>query len=189
MQVLAIIALLPASAPLFFTAFWLGFEFWRRHHALALSMIVGTLAVTAVAAVTLRDHVLAVQLALPLPVRVLGWVVIAAATIFGTIADRQIGLRVRMFTPFFEETGRIELKTTGAYGVVRHPIYASGIWFQLGVFLATGYVAVAIAAVIFALGALWFTRQEEHRMIPLLDDPDAYARYREKVPSLFPWFR
>jgi len=57
--------------------------------------------------------------------------------VFGTVADRQIGLR--SFMPFLDDDGRIQLKTTGAYGVVRHPIYASGIGFQLGVLLVTGF--------------------------------------------------
>ena len=45
--------------------------------------------------------------------------------VLGFAADRQIGIRVRLFTPFFDRHGRIELKTTGAYGIVRHPIYAA----------------------------------------------------------------
>jgi len=61
--------------------------------------------------------------------------------------------------PFFDEHGRIELKTTGAYGVVRHPIYAAGSGIQLGAFLVTGYQAVFVAWAVFTLGALWFTRQ------------------------------
>jgi protein-S-isoprenylcysteine O-methyltransferase Ste14 len=113
----------------------------------------------------------------------------AVATVFGTIADRQIGLRVRSFMPLFDEHGRIELKTTGAYSVVRHPIYAAGSGFQLGIFLVTGYPAVFVAWVVFTLGALWFTRQEEGRLMGLLDDPSEYDRYRQRVPALFPRIR
>jgi protein-S-isoprenylcysteine O-methyltransferase Ste14 len=56
-------------------------------------------------------------------------------------------------------------------------------------FLATGFVAVAAAAVVFLLGALWFTRQEERRLVGLLADPAAYDRYRARVPALFPMVR
>jgi protein-S-isoprenylcysteine O-methyltransferase Ste14 len=91
--------------------------------------------------------------------------------------------------PFFEDHGRIELITTGAYGVVRHPIYATGVGFQLGALLVTGYPAIAVASVVFAAGATWFTRQEERRLIELLDDPATYDRYRARVPALWPWPR
>ena len=109
--------------------------------------------------------------------------------LFGWVADRQLGLRVRAFTPCFEEGGSLGLKTTGAYGVVRHPIYAAGLWYQVGVFLVTGVVAVAAAALVFGLGALWFTRQEEARLVRLLRDPAQYQRYRAAVPALLPWPR
>ena len=187
MTVLAIIAVAPASVPLYFWAFWTKFDFFRRHPALAYSLMLGVLGGGIAAAIALREPLLSVGVAMPTAVRVLGWLVIGAAMVFGTIADRQIGFRVRSFMPFFEDRGRIELVTTGAYGVVRHPIYASGIWFQLGAALVTGYAAVAVACVVFTLGALWFTRQEERRLVTLLADPTAYDRYRARVPALFPF--
>jgi protein-S-isoprenylcysteine O-methyltransferase Ste14 len=39
---------------------------------------------------------------------------------------------------------------------------------------------------VLAAGALWFTRQEERRLVALLDDPAAYERYRRRVPALLP---
>src|SRR5688572_17460431 len=107
-----------------------------------------------------EPDLLAHRLAPPTWVRVLGGVVIAVSFVFATVADRQLGFHVRSFGPFFTTGGRIALLTTGAYGVVRHPIYAAGMWFQVGAFLVTGYPAVAAACAIFTLGALWFTRQE-----------------------------
>jgi protein-S-isoprenylcysteine O-methyltransferase Ste14 len=186
MTVLAILAIAPASVPLYFWLFWSKFDFFRRHPALAYTLMLGVLGGGIAAAIVLREPLLSVGVAMPVAVRVLGWIVIAAAMLFGTIADRQIGFRVRAFVPFFEDGGRIELVTSGAYRVVRHPIYASGLWFQVGVALVTGYAAVAIACLIFTLGALWFTRQEERRLVTLLADPTEYDRYRAKVPALFP---
>lgn len=116
----------------------------------------------------------------------IGWALIALSAVFGWTADRQIGMRVRSFMPFFDRRGHIDLRTTGAYGVVRHPIYAAGICFQLGTFLVTGYPGVLLACAVWTLAALWFTRQEEERLKALLDDPEDYDRYRERVPALFP---
>src|SRR5437016_656452 len=54
----------------------------------------------------------------------------------------------------------------------------------LGIMLAVP--AVAYAWALFTLAALWFTRQEERRLVELLDDPGEYERYRRRVPALFP---
>jgi protein-S-isoprenylcysteine O-methyltransferase Ste14 len=185
MKVLATIAILPAGATLYFFVFWTWFDFWRRHPALTLTMMLGTFVGLGIA-IAVTDIAFRYAVAMPLPARVAGWLVIAAVTVFGTIADRQIGFRVRTFMPFFDDAGRIELKTTGAYGIVRHPIYASGIGFQLGVFLVTGYLAILTSCLVFTLGAIWFTRQEERRLVQLLDDPTEYERYRARVGGLFP---
>lgn len=148
-----------------------------------------------VGAVTLGAHVHEHQrwfggrLAMPLWARLTGWTLIGIATVFGWVAHRQIGVRVRSFAPFFDRHGHIELKTTGAYAVVRHPIYAAGRVFQFGAFLVTGYPSVLLAWALFGFGAIWFTRQEERRLIQLLDNPAEYARYRRRVPALFPFLR
>lgn len=185
---LALFAILPAGATLYFFAFWRGFDFFRKHRVLTYVFFLGTFVVLGAAVEALRALTFAGQLAMPLWAQWIGGAVLVASTLFGTLGHRQIGLHVRTFAPFFEQHGRIELQTAGAYGVVRHPIYASGSWFQLGAFLITGYPAVLVSWVIFTLGALWFTRQEEMRLVQLLDDPGAYERYRARVPALFPRF-
>lgn len=183
--VLGVWGILPAAATFYFFVFWSWFDFWRKHRSATYLMLLGWFVVVGGGVLAFRRRAL-VRIDLPVWVHVIGWVVIAGITVFGTIADRQIGIRVRSFTPFFERAGRVELKTTGAYGVVRHPIYAAGSAFQIGIFLVTGFPAVLVAWAVFTLGALWFTRQEEERLMSLLDDPNEYVRYRERVPALFP---
>lgn len=189
MRILAFIAVLPAAATLYFFVFWRWFDFWRKHRAATLTLMIGTIVALGAAVYLGREVVFADRVAFPGWARAIGWVLIGLTFVFGTVADRQLGLRVRAFTPFFEERGRLDLDTTGAYAVVRHPIYASGIGFQAGVFLVTGYLAVAVAWALFTLGAIWFTRREEERLVELLDDPAEYERYRARVPALFPWPR
>lgn len=185
----ALVAIVPAGATLYFFVFWSWFDFWRKHRVLTYGFMLGTLGGLGACVYILRGWVLSPAIEMPILMQGLGWIFVGLANLLGFVADRQIGIRVRSFAPFFEPRGRIQLKTTGAYGIVRHPIYASGVWFQLGVFLMTGYLAVAVAWVVFTLGALWFTRQEERRLGALLDDPEEYDRYRERVPALFPRFR
>jgi protein-S-isoprenylcysteine O-methyltransferase Ste14 len=189
MRTLALIAILPAGATFYFYVFWRWFDYWRGHPIKAYLMMLGTFPALGAAVYHYRDFVLSSDIDLPDWVNAIGWAIIAGSCLLGVVADRQIGIWVRSFMPFFERRGRIRLKTTGAYRLVRHPIYASGIYFQLGVFLATGYPAVAVACAVFVLGALWFTRQEERRLVELLDDPAEYERYRDRVPALLPWIK
>jgi protein-S-isoprenylcysteine O-methyltransferase Ste14 len=56
-------------------------------------------------------------------------------------------------------------------------------------FLVTGELAIAAACAVLTLGALWFTRQEERRLVPLLEDPAEYERYRARVGALLPRLR
>jgi protein-S-isoprenylcysteine O-methyltransferase Ste14 len=189
MLLLSLAAIVPAVATLYFAVFWLGFELWRRHPVLTYTMMLGTFGGAIAAAYVWRAPLLEHQLATPTWVVAIGWVIVGAAWLLGIIADRQLGIRVRSFMPFFDTDGRIALVTTGAYGIVRHPIYAAGLIYQLGMFLVTGYVSIAAAALTFGVGAIWFTRQEERRLVALLEDPKAYDRYRARVPALLPWPR
>jgi len=186
LRAMALFMIMRAATPAYFFVFWQWFATWRTHRLPALLMMVGTFTGIGGATVTLRHMLLTARLAPPIPIRVIGWVLIVIAVIIGANADRQIGSQLRYFKPFFDPYGRIELKTNGAYAVVRHPIYASWILFQVGTFAVTGYVAVLIASAVLALGATWFTRQEEKRIVELLEDPTAYDRYRRRVPALFP---
>lgn len=70
------------------------------------------------------------QLDFPPWVGAIGFALLAITFVFGWVADRQIGFRVR-----------------------------------------------------------WFTRQEERRLMTLLDDPADYERYRKRVSTLLPWFK
>ena len=186
---MALYAVWVSGAAMWFLWFWPGFRFWRRHPVLTYSLLGSYCALVGLFVYRSGEVLLGSTVAVPGWVRAVGWALIAAAAVLAVAADRQIGLRVRSFVPFFERSGRIELRTTGAYGIVRHPIYAAGIGFELGVFLLSGALAVLIAAAVLALAASWFTRQEERRLLQLLDDPEAYERYRARVPALFPRLR
>jgi protein-S-isoprenylcysteine O-methyltransferase Ste14 len=186
MRVLALLAIFPAVVPPYFIVFWSGFAFWRRHRGLWWLMLLAIAGGGSIAITIERHRVLAERADFPIWLNAIGWIVIVAANLLGLVADRQIGFYIRSFKPFFEDNARIELRTGGAYRIVRHPIYAAGIYFQLGAFFATGYYAVAIACAVFTLGALWFTRQEERRLRELLADASEYDRYRARVGALLP---
>jgi protein-S-isoprenylcysteine O-methyltransferase Ste14 len=188
MELFAMTGIVHAAATIYFAAFWLGFAFWRRHRVAAYTMMFAIFAGAAAIAWWQRAWMLQWRADVPVFAQAIGWTWLAIVFVFGWIADRQLGFHVRSFAPFFGgET--IRLRTTGAYAIVRHPIYAAGVAWQLGVLLVTGYAAVGAATLVFGLGAVWFTRQEERRLIAALEDPAAYDRYRARVPALLPWPR
>lgn len=47
---------------------------------------------------------------MPTPVHVFGWVLVVTLTVFGLVADRQIGWHVRSMGPYFEPNGQIDLQ-------------------------------------------------------------------------------
>ena len=157
MVVLALAAIFPAVATPFFFVFWQWFDVWRRHQAAIACVLVATVASWVAALIVWRAWWLASVIALPAAAHVVGWTIAAASFVLSVVADRQLGLRVRAGLPLLDGE-RIRLRTRGAYAVVRHPIYAAGIYYQVGMFLVTGMVAIAVAGVVLTLGALWFTR-------------------------------
>lgn len=184
---LAFVSVWTTAGPIFFLVFWTWFDFWRERRAVTYSITGVILIASACLIVLLRAYTFGGRLDMPLGVVALGWVIIAAANALGFVADRQLGFWLRAFSPFFEAERHIKLRTTGAYGIVRHPIYVAGGLLQLGTFLLSGYPAVLAACVVWTLSAMWFTRrEEEHIMAHLLDDPDEYVRYRLRVGALFP---
>ncbi len=95
------------------------------------------------------------------------------------VAD--LGVNLTVF-PKPREGGR--LVETGAYGLVRHPIYGGLI---LGAFgwglLAASPVALAGAVVLAAFFDLKSRREE----VWLLEQLDGYERYRARTRRLLPW--
>lgn len=188
--VLAFAGILPIGPTIWFVLFWKFFEFWRKHRAFAYAVMASTFVGWGVIAHVFEHWTwFGGRLVTSAWADGIGWALIAVSAIFGWVADRQIGFRVRSFVPFFSQHGRIELKTTGAYGVVRYPIYVAGRVFSFGTFLVTGYPSVLLAWAVWGLGSIWFGRQEERRLMALLDDPLEYERYRQRVPGLSPFLR
>jgi hypothetical protein len=109
MRIFAATAILPAAATIYFFVFWRWFDHRRRHRVAAHAMMFGTFVVIGAATYLLRGVVFAIRVDVPMPVQVIGWVIVAIAMAVGFWADRQIGFRVRSFTPFFERGERIRL--------------------------------------------------------------------------------
>jgi protein-S-isoprenylcysteine O-methyltransferase Ste14 len=87
-------------------------------------------------------------------------------------------------TPFPRPIPGGHLIDTGAYGLVRHPIYGGLITGAFGWGLATASPAVIAGAVI-ALG--FFDLKSRREEIWLAERYDDYAAYRARTRRLLPW--
>jgi protein-S-isoprenylcysteine O-methyltransferase Ste14 len=90
----------------------------------------------------------------------------------------------RWLTPFPQPLPKSQLRTTGAYALVRHPLY-SGILFMT---FGWSLYSLSIAGLMFdAALFLFFDRKAAREEIWLADKFPDYAAYRSRVRKLIPW--
>jgi protein-S-isoprenylcysteine O-methyltransferase Ste14 len=115
---------------------------------------------------------------LRLPALVIAIIAGVAGLVLPLSAVRTLG---RSASPFPKPPATSELKETGVYALVRHPIYGGIILLSLGWSLGLGPVAL-IPTVVLAI-ALVFKSLLEERW--LLDRHPSYAAYRIRVRRRF----
>lgn len=121
---------------------------------------------------------------LPAWLRVACWAVIAAALVFGLWGAGVLGRALRVHPAPAE---RAELRTTGAYAWVRHPIYAA-------VLAASAAEAVLAArpepvAGLAALAVVLHVKSGYEEGLLRERFGEAYDLYAQRVPRLVPAFR
>jgi protein-S-isoprenylcysteine O-methyltransferase Ste14 len=118
------------------------------------------------------------------PVRILGLVLLLAATALTIWARLALGL-MWSGAPAVKE--QHQLRTSGPYGMTRHPIYTGILGMLLGTLLVAGggrwIVLFPVMLVLLEIKI----RIEERLM--LAEFPDEYPRYRQLVPKLIPGLR
>jgi protein-S-isoprenylcysteine O-methyltransferase Ste14 len=114
-------------------------------------------------------------------IRVLGFTVLVASTMFTLWARFSLGL---MWSAAPMVKADHQLRTHGPYAVTRHPIYTGLLGMMLGATLLSGIgqwiVIVPVGLILFEVKI----RMEEHLMLATF--PDEYPRYRHRVPQLVP---
>lgn len=114
-------------------------------------------------------------------IRLLGLALLVASTAFALRARFELGTSWSVGP---RVGGDRRLRTTGVYGIVRHPIYTSLLGMIAGTALLGGgrelLVAVLAGVVIVA-----FKIRSEERLL-LATFPDEYGSYRARVPALVP---
>jgi protein-S-isoprenylcysteine O-methyltransferase Ste14 len=136
-------------------------------------------------AVLLLLFVFAPQVGLPWPgndlVRFAGWTLVAIGSLLLLWSALNLG---HSLTPFPRPLPDGELVTTGAYRLVRHPIYCAVLIGALGLSLATGnWLRIVLTGVLF----LFFDRKARREELWLQQQYPAYAAYKARVKKLIPW--
>ncbi len=116
--------------------------------------------------------------------RIPGLVILIAATAFTLWA--RIGLGTMWSSTPTVKEGHT-LRTTGPYGVTRHPIYTGILGMTLGTALLGGAGPWALPFLICLPLCIFKIRTEEGLMSK--EFPEEYARYRRQVPQLVPGLR
>lgn len=115
------------------------------------------------------------------PVRILGLVILLAGTAFTIWARLMLGI---MWSAAPAVKDRHELRTSGPYGITRHPIYTGLLGMLLGSALVAGGGRLIVVLPVFLMLVEIKIRIEERLMLG--EFPDEYPRYRQQVPQLVP---
>ena len=120
----------------------------------------------------------------PAWIRILGLAILLAATAFTLWARLALGT---MWSGAPTVKQLHQLRTSGAYGVTRHPIYTGMLSMMLGSLLLAGGGRWIAPFPVFLVLLEIKIRVEERLM--LAEFPDDYPRYRQLVPQLVPGLR
>jgi protein-S-isoprenylcysteine O-methyltransferase Ste14 len=115
--------------------------------------------------------------------RILGLAILLAATAFTIWARVALGT---MWSAAPTVKQQHKLRTSGPYGVTRHPIYTGMLGMMLGSALLAGGRWILPFPIFLVL--LEIKIHVEERLM-LAEFPDDYPRYRQRVPELVPGLR
>jgi protein-S-isoprenylcysteine O-methyltransferase Ste14 len=114
-----------------------------------------------------------------------GLVLLVASTVFTLWARFSLGAMWSLSPNVLRNEH--QLRTSGPYGVTRHPIYTGLLGMLLGTALLNG-VGVLISLPVVGIAA-FATRVSIEERLMVQAFPDDYRRYRERVPQLIPGLR
>jgi protein-S-isoprenylcysteine O-methyltransferase Ste14 len=120
----------------------------------------------------------------PAWVRIVGLAILVAGTAFALWARLALGAMWSAVPAVKQEH---KLRTSGPYGVTRHPIYTGMLTMLLGTGLLVGDARWLVAFPIYVVFVEIKLHIEERLM--LAEFPDGYPRYRQRVPQLIPGLR
>jgi protein-S-isoprenylcysteine O-methyltransferase Ste14 len=112
-----------------------------------------------------------------LPVKIIGWLIVAAGAVIITLA--LVSIRLKAAAP---STGD-NLVNKGIYSMVRHPIHSGTFLEFAGLFILWPSLQVGIAS---AVGVLWILLQSGFEEKDLIKRMPEYSDYMKQVPRFLP---
>lgn len=142
--------------------------------------LMGATALCAAGVLASRDYWSTLEFDIPW-VEGLGLVVLVVSTVFALWARFALGTAWSIAP---EAAGDRRLRTSGPYGVTRHPIYTGLLGMILGSALLTGSGQVTVLVPVGL--ALFSVKIHFEERLLTATFPDEYTQYRRRVPQLVP---
>jgi protein-S-isoprenylcysteine O-methyltransferase Ste14 len=150
----------------------------RDPSALALAVIMAVAIGMPIVEFTMRESV-AVSFSVSM---ITGLMMIIFGALCGYLANREIA---ENWSPIIEKTAKQRLITSGIYGVVRHPLYSSGLLILAGTNTYFGSRWAWLGTIIVLAGILCRIPLEEKKLIDRFGQE--YITYRQQTKAILPW--
>lgn len=163
-------------------------NFWRKMGVWTYFVVLLEWLPIAYVLYSLQTVILQYEVAVALPLRVLGGVLIAAGIVLHAWTAKILGIKATLsYTELKPETAEKtnSLITSGPFSVVRHPSYWAHTSIITGTFLITGIVTVGVVALIDLTITYFVTTELEDRELTERFGKQ-YLEYKKKVPKFFP---
>lgn len=112
----------------------------------------------------------------------IGLVLIITGSVCAYSANKEIG---EYWSPVVEKTQKQNLVTSGIYGIVRHPLYLSGLLILVGTNIYFGSKWSWAIAIITTAGILCRIPIEERHLTERFGEE--YMIYKQKTKAILPW--
>jgi protein-S-isoprenylcysteine O-methyltransferase Ste14 len=177
--------------PLFLIEIHYGINFWRRLGVWTYFVVFLEWLPIGYVLYLWQSVVLQYEIAVALPLRVLGGVLIVAGIVLHAWTAKILGIKATIsYTELKPKTAEETetLITSGPFSVVRHPSYWAHTSIITGTFLITGIITVGVVALIDLAITYFVTTELEDRELTERFGKK-YVEYKKKVPKFFPKLR
>lgn len=176
--------------PIFLIEIHYGINFWRRLGVWTYFVVFLEWLPVGYVLYSLRSVILHYEIAVALPLRVLGVALIVAGIVLHAWTAKILGIKATIsYTELKPETAvkTESLITSGPFSVVRHPSYWAHTSIITGTFLITGIISVGIIVLVDLAITYFITTELEDRELTERFGQQ-YLEYKKAVPKFFPKF-
>jgi len=175
-------ALLCTVLPVIYVSLWKFLGFWRKRMFLYYFFCLLVIGVTFAAFYTTCNDWLLRYFAFPQFVQIVGLLLFVFSFIVIRISHYHLDLKTVLFYSALSQKHN-NLRTSGIYRIVRHPIYSMVPLIILGAFLYTGEFVLVIPFASNLLLRWYYARLEEKYLLSTYGE--SYGKYLKSTPTRF----